>query len=96
MEIQRLRNLTTGILHTEVGHIYEDIEFLTGEKGIMTHMLPRACEAMMPILEGRVFRTAVSAGFVDSNNKCHGHSETLQLKSRPTEDTALLKKQLGG
>ncbi len=44
----------------------------------------------------RVFRTAISAGFVDSNSQCHGHSETLKLKSRPTEDTALLKKQLGG
>ena len=50
MEIQRQRNLTTGILHTEIGHVYEDIEFLTGEKGIMTHMLPRANEAMKPIL----------------------------------------------
>lgn len=63
MEIQRLRNLTTGILHTEIGHIYEDIEILTGEKGIMTHMLPRACEAMMPILGERLKKVENSERF---------------------------------
>ena len=30
MDIQRLRNLTTGRLHTEMGHIYEDLELITG------------------------------------------------------------------
>lgn len=54
MEVQRLRNLTTGILHTEMGHIYEDVEILTGEKGVMTHMLPRAMRAMEPILRARL------------------------------------------
>ena len=44
----------------------------------------------------RVYREAISAGFVDSTGHCHGKSETLGLKSRPTADTALLKKQLGG
>lgn len=63
MEIQRLRNLTTGILHTEIGHVYEDIEFLTGEKGIMTHMLPRANEAMMPILGERLKKLENSERF---------------------------------
>ena len=29
MNIQRLRNLTTGILHTEMGHIYQDLETIT-------------------------------------------------------------------
>lgn len=48
LDIQRVRNLTTGRLHTKMDDIYEDIEFLTGEKGIMTHMLLRAREAMMP------------------------------------------------
>ncbi len=36
-DIQRLRNLTTGILHTEIGHIYEDIESITGAKGVMAN-----------------------------------------------------------
>lgn len=50
MDIQRLRNLTTGRLHTEMRHIYEDIEYLTGHAGIMTHMLPRAARALEPYL----------------------------------------------
>jgi hypothetical protein len=51
MDIQRLRNLTTGKLHTRMGDIYQDIEFIVGEKGIMTHHLPVALKAMMPWLE---------------------------------------------
>ena len=54
MNIQRLRNLTTGILHTEMAHIYEDLEFLTGEKGLMTHMLPRVMDAVKPWLRDHV------------------------------------------
>lgn len=54
MEIQRLRNLTTGILHTEIGHVYEDLELLIGEKGLMTHMLPRVNDAVKPWLKEHV------------------------------------------
>lgn len=50
MDIQRLRNLTTGRLHTKIGHIYEDLEMITGEKGLMTHMLPRVARAVEPWL----------------------------------------------
>ncbi len=44
----------------------------------------------------RVFREAVSAGFVDGNMNCYGRSDTLNLDSRPAEDTGLLTKQMGG
>ena len=54
MDIQRARNLTTGRLHTEMDHIYQDIEMLTGEKGIMTHMLPRALDCLLPHLKKHV------------------------------------------
>lgn len=54
MDIQRLRNLTTGRLHTNMGDIYQDIEYLTGEKGVMTHMLPNACRALEPYLRDKV------------------------------------------
>lgn len=54
MNNQRIRNLTTGRLHTEIGHIYEDIETITREEGIMTHMLPRACRAMQPWLRAKL------------------------------------------
>ena len=54
MEIQRMRNLTTGLLHTEMGHIYQDLEEITGEKGLMTHMLPRVMRAVEPWLRERI------------------------------------------
>lgn len=50
MDIQRLRNLTTGRLHTEVGHVYQDMEFFTGEPGLFTHMLPNMWRAIEPWL----------------------------------------------
>ena len=50
MNVQRVRNLTTGILHTKMEDIYKDIEYIIGDKGIMTHMLPNAREAMLPYL----------------------------------------------
>lgn len=54
MDIQRLRNLTTGMLHTEIGHVYEDLEWITGEPGIMTHMIPNVCRAIEPWLREKV------------------------------------------
>lgn len=54
MDIQRLRNLTTGRLHTDIGHIYEDLEAITGQKGLMTHMLPRAMRSVEPWLRENV------------------------------------------
>lgn len=54
MDIQRLRNLTTGRLHTEMGHIYEDIALITGEGGVMTHQLPNANRALQPYLREKV------------------------------------------
>jgi hypothetical protein len=50
MNIQRVRNLTTGILHTQVSDIYEDIEAITGEEGIMMHQLGNANTALEPYL----------------------------------------------
>ena len=54
MDIQRLRNLTTGRLHTKMEHIYADIEHLTGAEGVMTHQLPNACRALEPYLREKV------------------------------------------
>lgn len=34
--------------------IYEDLEIITGEKGLMTHMLPRAWRAIQPWLREHV------------------------------------------
>jgi len=40
MDIQRLRNLTTGILHTDMSHVYLDIEYLVGIKNALKALKP--------------------------------------------------------
>jgi hypothetical protein len=54
MDAQRLRNLTTGLLHTDIGHVYQDLEWITGQPGLMTHMLPRALDSILPWLHKHV------------------------------------------
>lgn len=54
MDAQRLRNLTTGILHTKMYHIYEDLEYITGMGGIFTHMIPRIMQTVAPWLRENV------------------------------------------
>jgi len=66
MDIQRLRNLTTGRLHTKMEDIYTDIEYLTGEKGVMTHQLPNACRALEPYLREKVTDTRFWDGEYDT------------------------------
>jgi hypothetical protein len=51
---KRLRNLTTHRLHTKLNHIYEDLEWISGETGLMTHMLPNMLEAVEPWLRQHV------------------------------------------
>jgi hypothetical protein len=54
IDIQRLRNLTTGRLHTDIGCFYEDLGWITGQPGLMTHMLPRAMRSAEPWLREHV------------------------------------------
>ena len=57
MDIQRLRNLTTGKLHTEINHVSEDIETITGLPGLMTHQIPNAMTALKPWLLDNVMNS---------------------------------------
>jgi hypothetical protein len=68
MNIQRLRNLTTGLLHTEIGHIYEDLESIIGEP-LFTHMLPRAQRAVEPWLREHVTDPRFWDGKFDTKHK---------------------------
>lgn len=54
MDIQRLRNLTTGRLHTDISCVYEDLGSIIGQQGLMTHMIPRAMRAVEPWLKEHV------------------------------------------
>ena len=79
MDIQRVRNLTTGRLHTEMGHIYEDMEYLTGMKVIMTHMLPNICRALEPYLRGQILDSRFWEDKYDTS-----HTGTIDI--RPMND----------
>ena len=79
MNAQRLRNLTTGRLHTEMGHIYEDLGAITGEPGLMTHMLPRAMRAVEPWLREHVTDPSFWNGEYDKT-----HTGEIKLPE-PTE-----------
>ena len=83
MDIQRLRNLTTGRLHTEISHVYEDLGAITGELGLMTHMLPRAMRAVEPWLREHVTEQRFWDGEYDTT-----HTGTIDLPDPTKEDRA--------
>lgn len=55
MDVQRLRNLTTGLLHTDVSHYYEDLLMISGvESPVYTHQLPALLRAVLPWLREKI------------------------------------------
>lgn len=50
----QLRNITSMILHTNIGDVYTFFEKYVGAEGIMTHHLPSAGRAIKPILENKL------------------------------------------
>ena len=54
MDIQRLRNLTTGKLHTEIPDVYEDLKYITRGGGISTHTMSRVADSIEPWLREKV------------------------------------------
>ena len=88
IDIQRLRNLTTGRLHTEMGHIYKDLEKITGETGLMTHMLPRVIRAVEPWLRKHVTEKRFWDGKFDQS-----HVGQIELpESTESERLAMLER----
>lgn len=85
MDIQRLRNLTTGRLHTDITYVYEDLEEITGEKGLMTHMLPRVARAIEPWLRTHVTDPRFWDGEWDTT-----HTGEYELPEPTKEDRAAM------
>ena len=54
MDILRVRNLTTGLLHTEVHHCYEDLSVISGLNTIYTHQIPNLTRAVLPWLREKI------------------------------------------
>ena len=61
-------------------HIYEDLGIITGETGLMTHMLPRAMRACEPWLREHVTDPRFWDGEYDTT-----HTGELELPT-PTDD----------
>jgi hypothetical protein len=61
---KRIRNLTTGILHTCMDDVYRDLAAIVGVDGLMTHQLPRVRECVLPWLREK---TKNDAAFWDKD-----------------------------
>jgi len=88
VDIQRLRNLTTGYLHTSIEHVYSDLELITGQPGLMTHMLSSALKAVETWLRVHV----TDPRFWDSKQD-PSHMGEIELPE-PTEADRKLMTQL--
>jgi len=80
-DIQRLRNLTTGKLHTEMNHIYEDLGAIIGDDGIITHMIPRVMRAVDPWLKENVKDSRFWDGKFDTT-----HTGEIELPDPTKQD----------
>jgi hypothetical protein len=87
MDNQRLRNLTTGYLHTDIDYVYQDLELIIGFAG-MTHMLPRMHKAIQPWLREHVKEQRFWDFQYDPN-----HTGETELPT-PTEDDRKLMTDL--
>jgi len=85
MDIQRIRNLTTGKLHTKMDHIYKDLGVITGEDDLMTHMIPRAMKAVMPWLQEKVTDQRFWDGEYDTT-----HTGVFDLPTTTDEDQKVI------
>ena len=63
-----------------MGHIYEDLGIIIGEKGSMTHMLPRAMKAVEPWLRQQITDSRFWDGEYDPS-----HTGEIDLPT-PTAD----------
>jgi hypothetical protein len=88
MDIQRLRNITTGRLHTKIEHIYQDLGFIIGDDGIMTHMIPRVIRAIEPWLREQVTDPRFWDGKYDTT---HTGEHPLRTMT-PEENAAALRR----
>ncbi len=81
MDIQRRRNLTTQRMHTTIGHVYDDLQFITGTSGLMTHMLPRVLESVTPWLREQVTEPRFWDGEYDTT-----HTGDFPLRAMSEEE----------
>jgi len=62
--------------------IYKDVEFLTGETGVMTHQLPNAFRAMQPWLREKVTEERFWDGEFDTTHEGETAIEPMSDEDR--------------
>lgn len=82
IDYQRLRNLTTGILHTKIEYVYKDLEMLFGQGSLWTHQLPDVQRAVAPWLKKYVPEVEFWDGTYDT-----AHIGTHHLPVPTTDET---------
>lgn len=78
---KRVRNLTTGILHTCIEDVYRDLEAILGVSCLMSHQLPRVRECVLPWLREK---TKNDPAFWDKDIKIETDWE-IDCWSEPSE-----------
>lgn len=90
IKYQRLRNLTTGRLHTQMQHIYDDLGRITGQE-VMEHIRERAINAVEPWLRQVVSDERFWNGEYDPE-----HVGELELPDPTEEDRQLMTERFSG
>ena len=80
MDILRVRNLTTGLLHTEMHHCYEDLSVISGLNTIYTHQIPNLTRAVLPWLREKIQDDKFF------NGKYNPSEKGVFLLPKPTKD----------
>ena len=89
MNIQRLRNLTTGRLHTSMKDICQDLEWLTGISPLYTHQLPAVMDSVKPWLGRHVLDSRLWDGDYDPH-----HTGEISLPTPTEAERAAMRKRL--
>jgi len=84
-DIPRIRTLTTGRLHANVQFVYEDLEAIIGEQGLMTHMLPRVMKAVEPWLRQHITDSRFWEDVYDTS-----HVGEIEIPDPTVEDRAAI------
>lgn len=86
----KLRNVTSGRLHTDIGDVYKFYEEYCEADGIMTHQIPSAFKALLPILKGKLSEEWFTDEWIKT-----GLDEPAEIAELTTEEKAAFWKSFG-
>lgn len=89
IDIQRIRNLTTGKLHTSMANVQEDIDWIAGY-GTFTHQIPDALKLISPWLMDNLRDPRLFNGKYDPH-----HLGTLQISCMSDTEKEEFSERMG-